>query len=263
VTDPDRSLRTTFDDVAELYDEVRPGYPQQLVEDVLGLSRVPSGGRILEIGCGSGQATLPFARRGYAMLCLELGKNLAALAAAHCRPYPNVEIQNTSFEVWPVVSRGFDLVMSAGAFDWIPPEVSYRKAAEALNDAGFLALFSNHSRGADTPFFRAVGELHREIAPGLVGAAQTRSLDVLDREAVAAIDASGLFGRVMVRHYAWWATYSAESYVKLLNTYSAVRALPEGTRHHLLAGIRELVSRTGGVVETQYVSALYVARVRR
>jgi SAM-dependent methyltransferase len=58
-------LRTTFDEAASIYDEVRPGYPKELFEDIFSLSRIPAGGRIPEIGCGTGQASVPFARRGY------------------------------------------------------------------------------------------------------------------------------------------------------------------------------------------------------
>ena len=73
-------LRATFDEAALLYDEVRPGYPEELFDDVVSLSGIPSGGRILEIGCGTGQATVPLARRGYRILCVELSENLAAVA---------------------------------------------------------------------------------------------------------------------------------------------------------------------------------------
>jgi ubiquinone/menaquinone biosynthesis C-methylase UbiE len=64
----DPSLKSSFNDVARLYDQTRPGYPEALIEDAIRLSGIPSGGRILEIGCGPGKATLPFARRGYRML---------------------------------------------------------------------------------------------------------------------------------------------------------------------------------------------------
>jgi 16S rRNA A1518/A1519 N6-dimethyltransferase RsmA/KsgA/DIM1 with predicted DNA glycosylase/AP lyase activity len=101
----DLRRRATFDEIADLYDEVRPGYPKALVRDVIALSAIPPGGRILEIGCGPGKATLPFARRGYAMVCLELGERLAALASRHCRPYPRVKVIHTAFEEWPVEER--------------------------------------------------------------------------------------------------------------------------------------------------------------
>ena len=71
-----------------LYDEVRPGYPEELFDDVVSLSGIPAGGRILEIGCGTGQATVPFARRGYRILCVELGENLAAVARRNLEAIP-------------------------------------------------------------------------------------------------------------------------------------------------------------------------------
>jgi 16S rRNA A1518/A1519 N6-dimethyltransferase RsmA/KsgA/DIM1 with predicted DNA glycosylase/AP lyase activity len=80
-------LRATFDGAALLYDEVRPGYPEELFDDVVSLSGIPAGGRILEVGCGTGQATVPFARRGYRILCVELGENLAAVARKNLTGY--------------------------------------------------------------------------------------------------------------------------------------------------------------------------------
>jgi SAM-dependent methyltransferase len=259
----DRTLRTTFDDVAALYDEARPGYPEPLIEDALSLSGIPPDGRILEIGCGSGQATLPFARRGYWMLCLELGPNLAALAAGHCRPYPGVEVQNVAFEDWPLQAGAFDLVISAGAFDWIAPEVAYPKAAAALADTGAIALFWNDHRGGDTAFFRATRDLRRRIVPHLAGATDQKPLDALEAETVEQIQASGPFGPVVARRYPWTATHTADQYVKLISTYSMVQGLPEGIRRDLLAGIRELAEQYGGTVESRYVAMLYVARVSR
>jgi len=56
MTEDQNRLRTTFDGAALLYDEVRPGYPEELFDDVVALSGIPSGGRVLEIGCGTGHA---------------------------------------------------------------------------------------------------------------------------------------------------------------------------------------------------------------
>lgn len=254
------SLRTTFDDVAALYDEARPRYPEALIEDAIALSGIPPGGRILEIGCGTGQATLPFARRGYAMLCLELGPNLAALCAAHCRPYPNVEVVNLAFEDWSLQQGMFDLVLSAGSFDWIRPEILYPRAAAALRPGGALALCSNLNQGAGSPLSEALVALRHQIAPELDGAARQRPLDEFDREAIDPIAASGLFGEVLVRHYPWRATYTARGWTSLLSTYSAVRSLPEATQRELISGMRALIESAGGFLEAQYVAALYVAK---
>ena len=69
----DRSKRITFEQEADLYDEVQSGYPDELIEDILRLSGIPSDGSILEIGCGPGNATVSFAKRGYQILAIELG----------------------------------------------------------------------------------------------------------------------------------------------------------------------------------------------
>ena len=161
----DLTLRTTFDAIVHDYDELRPHYPQALIEDAIALSGLPPGGHILEIGCGPGTATLPFARRGYEMLCLELGPNLAAHAAAKCSAYPRVRVQTTSFEDWPLQPRAFDLVLSASAFHWIPAEIGYAKSAAALREGGSLALAWNRHEAADTPFFRAVRAYWQEMEP--------------------------------------------------------------------------------------------------
>ncbi len=54
----DRSRRVVFEEVADLYQETRPSYPEELVEDVIRWSGLGENGRILEIGCGPGNATL-------------------------------------------------------------------------------------------------------------------------------------------------------------------------------------------------------------
>jgi SAM-dependent methyltransferase len=81
-------LRTTFDEVALLYDEVRPGYPEELFEEVVSLSGIPSDGRILEIGCGTGQASVPLAGRGYRVLYVEVGRTWPRSPAATSKRTP-------------------------------------------------------------------------------------------------------------------------------------------------------------------------------
>jgi SAM-dependent methyltransferase len=258
----DRSLRTTFNEAARLYDEVRPGYPEQLVEDVLSLSGIPQDGRILEIGCGPGKATIPFARRGYSMLCLELGKDLALLAAENCRLYPGVEIQNVAFEDWPLQSRCFDLVISAQAFHWIPPEIGYAKASASLRDSGSIALFWNHYPDLDTAFSRALDEVYKYTAPQLAGSPKTMPPEELVKRTVEAINASALFGEVVVRRYPWSEQYTADQYIKLLNTYSDHLNLAEDNRRDLFTGVGEVIERFGGIVDRPYLAVLYFARVK-
>jgi hypothetical protein len=76
-------LRGTFDQAAELYDRARPGYPPALFEDLAELAGVGPGCRVLEIGPGTGQATVPLAERGCHIVAVELGVELATIATHH------------------------------------------------------------------------------------------------------------------------------------------------------------------------------------
>jgi 2-polyprenyl-3-methyl-5-hydroxy-6-metoxy-1,4-benzoquinol methylase len=100
----------TFNEVAQLYDEVRPGYPEELIEDVIRISGIPRDGRILEVGCGTGQATLSFAQRGYVMLCLDIGAQLVKIARTKCKHYPHVEIRRVAFEEFQSRFPFFDIM---------------------------------------------------------------------------------------------------------------------------------------------------------
>jgi len=255
----DRSGKSSFDEVASLYDEVRPGYPERLIEDTITLSGIPDGGQILEVGCGPGKATIPFARRGYQMLCLELGGQLARLAAQNLAAYSRVTVANVAFEAWPLQPAAFNLVLSAEAWHWIAPDVGYRRAATALRPGGALALCWHQQPLPDTPFYRALVDLYAEKAPEPLLVAHPDP-DGLITETVTAIDTSGFFGEVDVRTYWWTATYSSGQYLKLLNTYSMYRALEADVRERLLVAVAKLVAEFGGVVERPYRTVLYVAR---
>ena len=123
-------LRSTFDAVATLYDEARPGYPELFFDDLASLSGTGPGAKVLEIGCGTAQATVPLARRGYHVLCVELGENLATIARGKLADYPQEAwVLASSFEQWPLEEGAFELVVSATTFHWVDPAVRYRKSA--------------------------------------------------------------------------------------------------------------------------------------
>lgn len=258
-------LRATFDGVAERYDEMRPGYPEALFDDVIALSGIPDGGRILEVGCGTGQATLPFARRGYGMLCVELGQRLAEVARQNLSAYSAVEIVTANFETWPAPTATFDLAISATAFHWIAPDIGYPKLHETLKPDAALALFWNRPvRGADggeDDFFEVVQEVYRREAPDLAATYTGLPWPDAVRDRTSDIARAGCFRDIQNRRYLWHEEHDAASYIRLLDTYSDHRALPEEARQRLFAGIAALINaRYGGAITKWYVADLYVAQ---
>jgi SAM-dependent methyltransferase len=259
----DRRKRVSFEEVAELYDEVRPGYPEELVEDVVSLARIPTDGRILEIGCGPGNATVAFARRGYRIVGIELGSRLAAHAVRNCQAYPKVQIVNASFEDWAQEENAFDLAISADAFHWIPPVIGYPKAASALKGSGSAAFFWNLPVDPDTEWSRAIEEVYRMQAPEVDNPDKGFSLPWLADVIRDNFQASACFGEVMVRQYSFLETLTSESYIKLLRTYSGHWGMDETTREKLFEGILTILDGFGGSVEKPRSVALFLAKVKK
>jgi SAM-dependent methyltransferase len=267
MADDRNRLRTTFDEAASLYDEVRPGYPEDLFDDIVSLSGIPAGGRILEIGCGTGQATVPFARRGYHILCIELGENMAALARHNLKGYPQVEVRTGAFEESSLQEGAFDLAISATAFHWLDPAVAYPKAATALRDGGSLALFWNvhvHSEASEG-FFEAAQRIYEREAPEIVGPEDHKGLprphEVPDR--TEEIQKTDHFGSIITRHYRWDETYDSRGYLRVLSTYSGHRSLSADTRERLFLGIADLIDNSfDGRIIKGYLTTLYVAHSR-
>ncbi|CAN5223445.1 class I SAM-dependent methyltransferase [soil metagenome] len=262
MTDERTILRSTFNRDALLYDEARPGYPEELFDDIVALSDIPDGGRILELGCGTGIATVPFARRGYRIRCVELGEQLAAVARKNLAPYPDAEVYVGAFEDWPVEEAAFDLAFAATAFHWIEPALGYRKFAQALKPDGSLALFRHEHVHSDTSagFFEDVQEFYEEA--GLAKESDFRMpLPHEIGDDTAQIEGSGLFGPVDVRRYIWDIEYDAARYIQVLSTYSGHINLDDARRKRLFSDITSSIdAQPNGRITKGYMSILHVAK---
>ena len=255
--------KTVFDGVAELYDEARPSYPEDLVADALAYADLPADGRILEIGCGPGKATVRFAKYGYQMLCVEPGPNLVAIAREKCKGYP-VEFMVCSFEDCPLPENEFGLAFAASAFHWLEPSIAFLKIAQALKANGVLAILQNRQCGLGSGVCREMNELAYHVhAPEMErdysGDEQAR-LDARNKILTDEIEGSGFFGEVTVKTYPFTKEYTTGQYLRLLETYSNHRVLPEDQKRALYQAIGEIIDRHGGRLTRQYVSTLFLAR---
>ncbi|MGH3050460.1 MAG: class I SAM-dependent methyltransferase, partial [Gaiellaceae bacterium] len=123
-------LRSTFAEVAEEYDRARPTYPAALYDDLA--AHIPPGGSVVEIGPGTGKATVELARRGYAVTGVELSPELAAVARRNLEPFADAEVVVADFEAWEPDRAGFEAVVAFTALHWIAPELRYEKPARLL-----------------------------------------------------------------------------------------------------------------------------------
>jgi SAM-dependent methyltransferase len=217
-----RERGTVFGEVAELYDRVRPGYPVALVDEVLAFA--PESPRVLEVGAGTGKATVSLAERGLDVLALEPSVEMAGVARRNCARFSGVTVDVQRFEGWPAEREAFQLVASAQAWHWVAAEIRYVKAREVLTSGGALTVFWNRPQWA------------------------------------AEIESSGCFGAVTRRSYRWSKRYTTREWLELLQTQSDHRMLAAEERAHLLDEISEVIDAAGGSMLMDYVTRLYLAR---
>jgi SAM-dependent methyltransferase len=255
------TLRETFEEVPELYDRVRPGYPGELFDDLARLASLRPGSRVLELGCGTGQATVSLARRGLEVVAVELGAGLVEVARRKLAPFPTVHVVNAPFEAWPLPAEPFDAVFAATSFHWIDPAVRVAKSADALRPGGAPAVVSTHHvAGGDEGFCadaqRCYERWDPDTPPG--GVRLPAATDVPeDREE---FEASGRFGRMAFRRYERELRYSAREYRDLLLSYSGHRAMAADAQQGLLLCITRLIDEHyGGQIAKRYLNELTVA----
>jgi SAM-dependent methyltransferase len=256
-------LRATFNQAAELYDRARPGYPPALFDDLAELAGIGPGCRVLEIGPGTGQATLPLAERGCHIVAVELGAELAAVARRNLARFPHVQIVIAGFEDWPLPAEPFDVVVAATAFHWIDPALRVSKAADALLPGGVLAIIATHHiAGGDDAFFAEVQGCYErwdpDTPPGLrlpIAAEIPTASDELDH--------SGRFGPASFRRYEWEQSYSTAGYLEVLRTYSGHRAMEPTAQANLLDCIAGLIDTGyGGRISKRYLTELQTAQLQ-
>ncbi|MDQ3893074.1 MAG: class I SAM-dependent methyltransferase [Actinomycetota bacterium] len=255
-------LRRVFDEVADAYERARPLYPAPLFDDLVDLAELRRRARVVEIGCGTGQATVPLAERGLEIVCVELGEQLAAAARRRLADFPNVEVVHAPFETWQPVDGDFDAVVAFTAFHWIDPEARYEKSAALLRDEGVLAVVATqHVRREDgDEFWVQVQEDYDAIVPSEDNRPPPHVEEVGDL--TAEIEASGRFRNVAVRRYLWDVSYTADGYIDVLDTYSGHRGvLDEETRRRLYERIhRRIEARPAQQVTKTHLATLNVAR---
>jgi SAM-dependent methyltransferase len=252
----------TFNEVPELYHRMRPRYPDALFDALLSLTGVGPGGRVLEIGAGTGIATRPLAERGVSIVALEPGAKLAAVAQRELAGFVNVRQEIVPFERWALPAERFDLVFAATAFHWLDPAVRYRKTAKALRPGGYLAIVRyEHVAGGDHAFFERVQRCYEQFMPGTPP--DLRLPDPHEPVDTADLASAALYDVPVIRDWLVEEVYSRGQYLDLLSTYSGHRLLDEGNRTRLFHCIGSLIDTGfGGRIRKCYRHDLIVARKR-
>lgn len=251
-----------FDRSALDYERGRPNYPDEVFELLCERCGLGPGARVLEIGPGTGQATLRLLSLDARVTAVEPGRALATRLAERAGE-TDLEVLVSRFEDASLPDAAFDLVCSATAFHWVDPAVGLSRCGAALRDRGWLALwwtlFGDEER--PDPFHEALREIFQAKAPQLIADDKAPFHHVLDADSRSReIDATGLFGRVEHEVVKWEGRHDPAGIRSFFTTVSPFMALPDDLRAELLDDIERLATeRFDGVVTRPYQTVVYTA----
>jgi SAM-dependent methyltransferase len=251
-------IRFSFNEVAEIYDGVRPSYPADLFDALLQM--LPSQPEIVEVGPGTGQATKDLLARGAWVIAIEIGPALASRLRSNL-PSDRLSVIVGDFEVVDIVPGTADAVFAATSYHWISREAQTDRPAAILRSGGIMAIVDliQVDSPDDAGFFAAAQPVYERYGQSHRGPpAPTRGTD--DPPIRAVLRADRRFDSVAVRRYDWNQTYSASEYRKLMLSYSGNQMMNESDRVGLLDGVESLMrSDFGGKVTRPLVVTLTTA----
>jgi SAM-dependent methyltransferase len=248
-----------YSPVADAYNKVRPRYPQKIINGAMEVAQITPESKILELGCGPGNATMSFAPLGFSMVCIEPSAAACQFAKKNCAAYPNVEIQQTTFEEWKLTPQKFNAVLAATSFHWMNPSTAYTKAADALQDDGALILLWNMTPQPDYEVYQNLHEVYQIHAPSSARYEDTiTQAKIVGSFAEKAID-SGKFKNLVSDYVICKITYNVDDYLLLLGTLSPYLKLQSAIRNALFNGLRDKIDELyRESIDLTYISAFQV-----
>ncbi len=255
-----------FNEVPELYDRVRPTYPDELFADLRTITGTDERSSVLEVGCGTGQATRSLAALGCSVTAVEPGIEMAALARQRLATCDNVTVETSTFEDWDDRGRRFDLLVAASAWHWVDPSIGWPRAHDVLHPAGWMALLGHVviRRPGQAEVYAETADLHERFSPANPGWGHPPLEDDVRRtdEGWGLVEDPGdLFGPTIVRWYPTVSWFTADGFADLLRSTSLYRALDRHVREALLDAIAERIrTRMGDRAARHYLSVLRVGQ---
>ncbi len=263
--DPQRARG--FDSWAGEYDRFRPGYPEELFERAAGQLELGPRPTVVDLGAGTGRASLAMAELGWRVTAVEPGRPMLDILRARATDAGLVvsTVQATA-EATSLDPASADLVTVAQAFHWFANDQAMEEIARILRPGGGVALFWNVRDAERSPFiadYQALLEKH-----AAAGADTGRYESVGRDETAHAFERhAGAFEPPEVIHLRQEVEMTDEQFIGMAFTASYVRAgMSPETQDRFRIELAGLLGRhglnDGRPFDVPYRIELWIARRR-
>ena len=247
-----------FGSISKLYDKARVSYPPALIQDILNFSGLKTE-KVLDIGCGTGQATILLGEKGFNVTGLDLDCDMVKVAKAKCSFLFNVDFKTGAFEEIEFADRYFNLVLSGMAWHWISSEKHYEKVHRILKNNGVIALFWSYQQKEKSDFVRDVSQIVDKYGGINRGPTGSKVLEIA-HDSIDELKKSNLFTSVEFHEYNEEIQFTKKQYLDLLISYGWVQKLSESKRKEFVDEIKKIYKKYEETLVVPYSYVLVLGR---
>lgn len=139
--------KNLFQGTAEYYTQYRPVYPAELIRFLVNRLSLDGTGKMLDIGCGTGQLTLRFTDWFEEIFGIDPEPEMImeAIRFSETMRVENVEWVNGNFDMYKAqTAQSFELVTIAKAFHWMDREEVLETLYKIVSVGGAVAIIDNY-----------------------------------------------------------------------------------------------------------------------
>jgi ubiquinone/menaquinone biosynthesis C-methylase UbiE len=219
-----------FASAAEVYEESRPGYPDEAVDWLAAELELGPGRTVVDLAAGTGKLTRLLTPTGATVIAVEPVNEMRDTLR---RTTPAAEARPGTAEETGLPDSSADAVTVAQAFHWFDGPTALSEIDRILRPTGRLALVWN-VRDLNHPTQCAVEDL---FAPYRGDTPSHRS-----GRWRTALDETDLFAPAAKREFPNVQTIDADTLVRRVASTSFVADLPESDRRSVLDGTRRIAA---------------------
>lgn len=234
-----------FEDVAELYERIRPTYPEDAVDWLVEQLGVGARSTVLDLGAGTGKLTRMLTPRAARVIAVEPGPEMLAQLK---RAMPGAEALLGAAESIPLANDSVDAVVCGQSFHWFRTDEALREIQRVLRAGGGLGLIWN-VRDPNDPLQDEITTLLDPFVPPGRPSIRSSVAGFVERT----------FGEVASHSVPFAQDIDADGLVDRIRSISFVAAAPAPKRRELVEALRGLAAARGGRVLFRYVTEMFVA----
>ena len=247
-----------FDSFAEEYDSFRPKYPIAFVEKIACFLNLTAQSKILEIGCGTGQATRTFGELGLNIKAIDPGEELIVLGKKSLSDIPTISFDCCRFEDFENNDGQYDYIFAASSFHWIAPEIGWKKVHQLLTLDGHFSTMTI-SREMNSDLRDELDAIYLNYRSAFAKVDNTNPIPNPLPEGIA--HSEKYFSSACKISHEFDIEYTTDSYLGLLLTMSDHRLLPKEIQTAFFNELAKVCDRHGRFKIKNVASAKFYRKI--